>query len=44
MLDARRTYVKAMQLVTNALQDPVELKSDHTLAVVMLLGLFEVGD
>ena len=44
MLDARRTYVKAMQLVTNALQDPVELKSDHTLAAVMLLGLFEVGD
>lgn len=38
---ARQMYLSAIQLVSKALSDPVECKTDETLAAVLLLGVFE---
>lgn len=35
-------YGKALHQIQKALSDPLELKSDQTLAAVMLMGTFEV--
>jgi hypothetical protein len=40
---ARQMYLVALRMVSEALGDPLQVKSDQTLAVVMLLGLFEVS-
>lgn len=39
---ARRIYLEALRMVGEALADPLQVRSDQTLAAVMLLGLFEV--
>lgn len=39
---SRREYVSALRLINTALGDPVEVKKDHTILAVMLLGLYEV--
>jgi hypothetical protein len=41
-LDAYRSYGKALQQLRDDLTDPVRMKSDSTLAAVMLMGTFEV--
>lgn len=40
--DAYRSYGKALQQLQVDLQDPVRVKSDSTLAAVMLMGTFEM--
>jgi hypothetical protein len=40
---ARQMYLQALRLVSEALADPLQVKSDQTLAAVMLLGLYEVS-
>lgn len=40
--DAYRSYGKALQQLQVDLKDPVRMKSDSTLAAVMLMGTFEV--
>lgn len=42
-LAARCRYSRALRLITQALEDPVEAKSDGVLMAVILLGLFEVS-
>jgi hypothetical protein len=42
LVQAWRTYTKALSYVNKALANPAIQKSDSTLAAVMLLGLFEV--
>jgi hypothetical protein len=39
---ARTRFGRALQLVNMALKDPLACKSDEILAVIMLLGIFEV--
>lgn len=41
MTQARKTYVKALQLTNQALRDPVAVKNNSTLFAVMILGMFE---
>lgn len=41
--EAYRLYGKALCQLQSALRDPVEVKSDHTLAAVMLMGMFEAS-
>lgn len=41
--DARRQYVRALQLTNAALRNPRTVSSIQTLAAVMLLGMYEVG-
>jgi hypothetical protein len=43
LLTASQYYSKALRHVNIALANPVEQKSDRTLASILLLGLFEVG-
>lgn len=40
---AREMYLAALRMVSEALVDPLRVKSDQTLAAVMLLGLFEAS-
>lgn len=40
---ARQMYLGALRMVSEALADPLQVKSDQTLAAVMLLGLFEAS-
>ena len=41
LLKAEERYSRAIRYVNHALRDPVEQKTDETLAAVLLLGLFE---
>lgn len=41
MRKASLKYVQALNSVNYALEDPVEAKSDQTLMIVILLGLYE---
>lgn len=40
---SRREYMSALRLINTALRDPVEVKKNHTILAVMLLGLYEVS-
>lgn len=40
--DARRQYIRALQLTNAALRNPRTASSIQTLAAVMLLGMYEV--
>lgn len=40
--EAFQLYGKAIRQLQNALRDPIQMKSDQTLAAVMLMGTFEV--
>ena len=39
----RHMYLRALRMVSEALADSSQVKSDQTLAAVMLLGLFEAS-
>jgi hypothetical protein len=41
MDNARRQYVKAVQLTNEALKSPKDVKEDSTLVAIMILGIFE---
>jgi hypothetical protein len=41
MDNARRQYVKAIQLTNEALKSPKDVKEDSTLIAIMILGIFE---
>lgn len=41
LLKAEQRYSRAIRYVNHALRDPVEQKTDETLAAVLLLGMFE---
>jgi hypothetical protein len=41
MNNARRQYVKAIQLTNTALRSPEDVKKDSTLMAIMVLGIFE---
>jgi hypothetical protein len=42
-LAARKMQILAIRRIREALADPLEVKSDNTLAAIMLLGAFEVS-
>lgn len=41
MMKANAKYAEALTFINSALRDPVEAKNDHTLLVVLLLGMYE---
>lgn len=43
MVEAESYYAKALREVSAAIQDPVEVKNDNTLAAVLLLAFYEVS-
>lgn len=44
MVEAESHYAKALREVNRAIQDPFQVKSDNTLAAVLLLAFYEVSN